>query len=221
MIKECFKGYCSPECPEAAQPSCSKFHTSWATAFNAIKRVLWAYLGAKKSFAAFTATNSLLLQFSSLSRDKVVFFYFKNLLLWFQMVFLPLPTLSLMFNVLPQSHAALLCYLFPFPSQLTLLFSPQSHVTQLLQLSSSSQLDSMDRFLHRALVKSQPCPCPSVLPIHTKRIRSFDCKCTHQMLQQQMLQQHRTAGCSVIQFTMTRFWVAIYITGVLKSRGLV
>lgn len=46
-------------------------------------------LGAKQSFAAFTATSSLLLQFLPLSSEP---FYFKNILLWFQMVFLPLPT---------------------------------------------------------------------------------------------------------------------------------
>lgn len=65
---------------------------------------------------------------------------------------------------------------------------------QLLQLSSSSQWHWMHRFLHRALLKSQPSLCPSALPVHTKRIRSSDCKCTQQMLQQQMLQQHRAVG---------------------------
>lgn len=53
-------------------------------------------------------------------------FHFKNLLLRFQMVFLPLTTSSSIFNVLPPSHAALLCYSFPFPSEVTLLSPHQA-----------------------------------------------------------------------------------------------
>lgn len=89
---------------------------------------------------------------------------------------------------------------FLFQVKLPSFFPPKPYMLlfflliQLLQLSSSSQWHWMHRFLHRALLKSQPSPCPSALPVHTKRIRSSDCKCTQQMLQKQMLQQHRTVG---------------------------
>lgn len=43
-LSECFKGSCSPDCLEAAQPSCLKFNTSWATAFHTIKRALRVYV---------------------------------------------------------------------------------------------------------------------------------------------------------------------------------
>lgn len=141
-------------------------------------------------------------------------------------VFLPSPTLLLMFNDLLQSPAAfshfqvkLLSFFTP-PKNLIWSFpvfsfscSKQVHLTNQIQWAHSHTRLSSPR--------SHPSPFSSVLPIHTKKIRLSNRQCREQMLQQQMLQQYRTAGCSVIQFSLTWFWVTNYITHILKRHGVI
>lgn len=91
------------------------------------------------------------------------------------MAFLPLPTTLTMFHVLPWGLAA--------------LYSPLLiHLLQLSCCNLANETEWTDSCTGLSARCSQPSPYPSALPVHTKRIRSSGCKCTQQMLQQQMLQ---------------------------------